>query len=163
MSLTRKAVLIATAFAGLAGAQTKISGTVTCGKPDVTQAIQVGDAKGHVMVLSQNKCTWSKPVEMEGLQAKDDVGSGLNDVRGATSHDQGYDVTTMSNGDKIYVRNSGTAKMKDNVPESMEGKWNFTGGTGKFKGLKGGGTYKGSGKADGTVTIEVEGEYTIGK
>ena len=41
MSLTRKAVIIATAFAGLAGAQTKISGTVTCGKPDVTQAIQV--------------------------------------------------------------------------------------------------------------------------
>jgi hypothetical protein len=84
-------------------------------------------------------------------------------VRGNTSQDQGWDVTTMANGDKLFVRDSGTTKMKDNMPESIMGKWNFTGGTGKFKGVKGGGAFKGAGNPDGSVTINVEGEYTIAK
>jgi hypothetical protein len=114
-------------------------------------------------MLTQNKCTWSKPLEMEGIQTKDDIGTGTSDARATSSHDQGYDVSTMSNGDKLFVRNSGMSKMKGEMLESMEGKWSFTGGTGKFKGLKGGGTFKGSGKSDGTVTIDVDGEYTLPK
>ena len=39
----------------------------------------------------------------------------------------------------------------------------FSSGTGKLKGLKGQGTYKGKGNADGSITYEVEGEYTLPK
>lgn len=148
-------------FVFSAAAQTKISGTVDCAKPDVAQAVQVGDHAGHMMMLTQNKCTWSKPIEMEGVQSKDDVGSGIADVHGSKSNDQGYDVTTMANGDKVFVRNQGTSMMKGEMLDSGSGKWNFTGGTGKFKGLKGSGTYKLSGKSDGSATIEIEGEYTL--
>jgi hypothetical protein len=49
------------------------------------------------------------------------------------------------------------------VLESAEGKWSFGGGTGKLKGLKGKGTYKGKGAPDGTLTVEVEGEYELPK
>ena len=52
--------------------------------------------------------------------------------------------------------------MKDGVPQE-EGTWNFTGGIGKLKGIKGKGTYKGKGASDGTVTYEVEGEYELPK
>jgi hypothetical protein len=39
--------------------------------------------------------------------------------------------------------------------------WTFTTGTGKFKSIKGKGTYKGTPNADGTVTYEVTGEYSL--
>jgi hypothetical protein len=163
MLLTTKTVILGVALLGLAGAQTKISGSQNCAKPDVAHNVQVGDSKTHVMVLTQQKCTWTKPMEMEGVATKDDLGSGVADIHGANSRDQGYDIATMTNGDKVFVRYMGTSKVKDNVPESLEGKWSFAGGTGKFKSLKGGGTYKGQGKADGTATFDIEGEYTIGK
>jgi len=44
---------------------------------------------------------------------------------------------------------------------STVGTWSFTGGTGKLKGLKGKGTYKGTGNADGSMTYEVEGDYEL--
>ena len=145
-----------------ASAQTKISGTQTCAKPDPLYTVQVGDTAKHVLSMSQTKCTWPKPIEMEGVQTKDDVGTTVSDVRGTNSRDHGYDVSNMSNGDKLFVRFQSTTKVKDGVPE-VEGKWNFTGGTGKFKNLKGGGTFKGKGNADGSSTADIEGEYTIGK
>jgi hypothetical protein len=46
-------------------------------------------------------------------------------------------------------------------PESDEGTWSYAGGTGKFRGLKGKGTYKGKMEADGFVDT-IEGEYTVG-
>ncbi|HLJ50178.1 MAG TPA: hypothetical protein VKU01_29395 [Bryobacteraceae bacterium] len=144
-----------------AGAQTKISGAITCGKPDINHAVPVGDSKTHVILLQQTKCTWSKPIEMEGLQTKDDLGTGTADVHGTTSQDRGYDVTTMSNGDKVYVRSQGTSKLKGEMLDSGEGKWSFSGGTGKFKSLTGGGTFKLTGNADGSVTVNIEGQYTM--
>jgi hypothetical protein len=66
----------------------------------------------------------------------------------------------MTNGDKAFVRWQGTDSMKEGT---SEGKWTYIGGTGKFKGLKGGGTYKGKYAQDGTVSFDVEGEYTMGK
>jgi hypothetical protein len=53
--------------------------------------------------------------------------------------------------------------MKGEVIESAEGTWSFAGGTGKLKGIKGKGTYKGKGAPDGSATYEVEGEYEMPK
>ena len=41
------------------------------------------------------------------------------------------------------------------------GTWVYTGGTGKFKGIKGKGTYKITIGADGTGVGDVDGEYTM--
>ena len=69
-------------------------------------------------------------------------------------------MDTIENGDKAFVSFQGTASIKDNT---SEGKWSYPGGTGKLNGLKGNGTYKGKGAEDGSVTPDVEGEYTLPK
>jgi hypothetical protein len=53
--------------------------------------------------------------------------------------------------------------MKDGAPQTAEGTWTYNGGTGKLKGIKGKGTYKGTGNADGSVTFQIDGEYTMPK
>ena len=142
-------------------AQSKISGSLQCAKPDPNYVVQVGDRPGHMVALMQQKCTWTKPIEMEGVQSKDDTGTGVSDIRGANAQDRGYDATTMANGDKIFVRSQGTSKMKGQMLDSGEGKWSFGGGTGKFKALKGTGTYKLKGNPDGSAVIDIEGDYSV--
>jgi hypothetical protein len=51
--------------------------------------------------------------------------------------------------------------LKDGKPVSGEGTWSFTSGTGKLKGIKGKGTYKGTANADGSMTYQVDGEYSL--
>ena len=144
----------------VAAAQNKVSGSAQCSKPDIQQKVDIPDHPGHALSVSQFKCTWTKPMEIAGVQSKDGVDSGSMDLRGDKGSSHGYYVDTMTNGDKAFVHWQGTDSMKEGT---SEGKWTYTGGTGKFKGLKGGGTYKGKYAPDGTVSFDVEGEYTIGK
>lgn len=157
MSLVSTFVL---ALATFANAQTKISGTVVCAKPDQQQMLEVGDRAGHSLTVSQGKCTWSKPMEIAGTQTKEDQVTMSADATGNKSNGRGYAVGTTASGDKFFVRLQGAATMKEGAVDSDDGKWTFTGGTGKLKGVKGGGTYKGKGGPEGT-TYEVEGEYTL--
>ena len=114
-------------------------------------------------MIAKGKCTWTKPLEIAGTQAKEDIGAGFDDITGNKSHGHGYVVNTWANGDKSYVRTQGSATLKDGTIDSAEGTWSFTGGTGRLKGVKGKGTYKGKGASDGSVTYEVEGEYELPK
>ena len=150
--------LCAAVCAGLAAAQTKISGTGKCEKPEAQHAVEVGDKPGHMVILIKQSCAWTAPIEMEGVKAKSYVGVMTSDASGGKSQDRGYVVVTMENGDKAFVRIvSGTSMLdKDGNPVSGEGTWAYTGGTGKFKGLKGKGTYKANGAED-----MIEGEYTL--
>ena len=157
------AFLIVSALANMAEAQTKISGTSQCAKPDPMHALEVGDRAGHSLTVSQSKCTWTKPMDIAGTQTKEDVVTASDDMRGNRSRSHGYVVGTVANGDKMFVRFEGSASLKDGKPETAEGKWSYTGGTGKLKGIKGQGTYKGKASADGGITYEVEGEYQLPK
>ena len=76
-------------------------------------------------------------------------------------HDAGYHVATMDNGDTYAVRFTGNATGAKDKTAAITGKWTFVSGTGKLKGIKGGGTYKGTGAADGSAEVEVEGDYTL--
>ncbi len=153
----------ALAIAATAHAQTKISGSCRCSKPDKQYSIEVGDRTNHSVMISQAKCTWTKPLELEGVQNKEGVSTAYDDVTGNRSQTRGFYLDTMANGDKAHVRYQGTATLKDGVPQTMQGSWSYTRGTGKLKGLQGKGTYKGTGNADGSVTYEVEGEYQVPK
>ena len=146
------------AVATVASAQNNISGSAQCGKPDVQQQVYIPDHPGHVLSISQMKCTWSKPLEVGGVKSKGGVDSGAADMHGASGTSHGYYTDDMENGDKAYVRWQGTE-----AKEGSSGKWSYVGGTGKFKGLKGGGTYKGKRAEDGSVSFDVEGEYTLSK
>lgn len=160
---TVSGLLALLALASLATAQTKISGTVQCAKADEEHVLDVGDRPHHSLMISKGKCSWKKPMEIAGTQTKEDIGTGFDEIRGSRSNGHGYVVGTLANGDKMYVRTQGAASLKDNVMESAEGTWSFTGGTGKLKGIKGKGTYKGKAAPDGSATYEVEGEYELPK
>jgi hypothetical protein len=153
------AVLLA-AFAASALAQTHISGTMKCPKSDVSQSVEVSDHAGHMLVIEKGSCTWSVPFEIAGLKSTTSTGADAADVTGAKFQVRGYTVVSMDNGDKVYVRYQGMGSVKDGIANG-EGTWSYSGGTGKLKGLKGKGTYKGSGPPDGASESQVEGEYSL--
>ena len=148
--------------AASAGAQTKLSGTLTCAKPDPQTALPVGDHDGHALVVMKSKCTWTKPLEVAGSQAKSGDDTTFSDVDGTRSRDSGYHLTTMTSGDTFEVRFSGTTvSTKDGKVQTQSGTWSFVRGTGKLKGITGKGTYKGTGGPDDSVISDIEGEYQL--
>jgi hypothetical protein len=148
-------------WVGVAGAQVKASGTLKCGKPDVEHTVEVGP--NHVLVLDQSKCLADKdkPFEIGGVKSANAVSSDFSDVQGNKSKFHGYYSDTMENGDKGEYRFQGTATMKDGAIQTAEDSWTLLRGTGKLKGAKGNGTCKGTGAADGSLTWECDGEYTL--
>ena len=158
-------VLLA-AFAGSALGQTRVSGTLKCGgKPAAEYTVEVGDYPGHVLIMNKdngNSCTWPVPIEIAGVKTIGNIGAGFTEVDGAKLQIRGWDVQTMENGDTVYVHTQGTGTVtEDGKAFTYEGTWSWTDGTGKFKGIKGKGTFKGSGTSDVGATSQIEGEYTL--
>ncbi len=148
-------------LASSAVAQTKFSGTLECGKADPTYTIQVPDREGYSFVISQTKCTWTKPFAIAGLESKNNVQTESDEVTGNTIKNIAYGSTQFSNGDKAFHRGLSTVDQK---AQTSLGKWTFTTGTGKLRGIKGSGTStcKIKSTASGeNYTCEVEGEYTL--
>ena len=154
-------ILVVCALAASLAAQTKISGTLQCAKADPVYTIPVGDRPDHVFSISKTKCTWSTPLEMAGVAAKDYEYTAFNDISGSRARARSAGIGTMANGDRCFVVAQGPGTLKEGVLQTLEGTWSYTGGTGKLKGLKGKGTYKGKAAPDGTSTSEIEGEYQL--
>jgi hypothetical protein len=161
----RKTVLLwlaALLLAVPASAQTKVGGKVHCAKSDPEYSVEVGDKTGHVMALRKTACTWADgSQEIAGLKTKSGIDVATAEISGTTVRGSGYHTATMDNGDKYTVRISDTGAMNKDNTATVEGKWSFVSGTGKLKGIKGGGTYKGTVNADGTADVDVEGDYTL--
>ncbi len=146
----------------LAVAQTKVSGTVQCGKPDQQQSMDVGDRAQHSFNIVQGKCTWIKPLEIEGAKTQSGAFTMFSEHSGNTMRDHGYVTDTLDSGDKYTVRTHSTERWSGGKQVSERGTWSFTSGTGKLKGIKGKGTF--SGKAEGdNMLVNVEGEYQLPK
>ena len=157
-------LLIVFALAAVASAQTKVSNTAQCGKPEPQYAIQVGDRPNHSFAISQAKCPYTKPWEIAGIQSKEGVYTGFAEISGNTSRGRIFYTDTMANGDKVYYREEMTVTLKDGVPQSGETKWTSVGATGKLKGVKAKGTCKlASAAADGSSSWDCEGEYELPK
>jgi hypothetical protein len=108
------------------------------------------------------KCTWTKPLELAGIQTKTGEDTVFSDASGAKSRDSGIHVSTMENGDQFVVKFSGTSTVdKTGAVQTQMGPWSFVSGARKLKGITGKGTFKGKGNADGSVTSDIEGEYQI--
>jgi hypothetical protein len=151
------------ALAAAASAQTKISGTLQCSKADPVYTIQVGDRPDHAFTIGKLTCAYTKPMEIGGIIHKSEEATIFGEVSGDRVRGRGRNVETMANGDKYYVSVQFSETLKEGVLQTGEVTWTITGGTGKFKGMKGKGTTKGKGATDGTSTWEVEGEYELPK
>jgi hypothetical protein len=141
-------------------AQTKISRTLQCGKPDEQHVLEVGDRPNHSLMILKGKCTWAEPLETAGTQAKEEVYTNFDEIGGTKYRGHGYGIVSYASGDRSYISTEESGILKNGVPDGG-GTWNFTGGTGKLKGIKGKGTYKEKGAADGSFTLEVEGQYEL--
>ena len=142
-------------------AQTKVSGTLECGKADPTYTIQIADREGYSFVIGQNKCTWTKPFAIAGLESKNNVQTESDEVTGNTIKAIAYGFTQFSNGDKAFHRGVSTVDQK---AQTSSGKWTFTAGTGKLRGIKGSGTSTckiKSAESGGGYICEIEGECTL--
>jgi hypothetical protein len=148
------------ALAATLSGQTKVSGKIQCKSGPVTP-VAIGDQAGHMYAIVQSECTWIQPLEIAGVKAKSGTDTVVSEMSGNTSSDRGYHVDTMENGDHFTARFQGTGTSKDGKPVASSGTWSFVDGSGKVKGIKGKGTYKGTFGGDGTWTTEVVGEYSV--
>jgi len=153
-------VAVGSAQTPAAPAGMKLTATMSCPKTDPTATAEVGDAPGHAILLFKVKCTYETgDIGGAKMQTEDDTFT--TDMSGSMGRDSGYGVVTLASSDKAIVRFSGTTTFKNNMATAGQGTWSFTSGTGKAKGLKGKGTYKGTFKPDGSVTWQIDGDYTI--
>lgn len=144
-----------------AGAQTKVSGKLSCGKLDVNSTAEIPDAAGHMVALTKGNCTWPTPLEIKGVKTTTAVDVAVAEMHGSSATGHGYNVSSMANGDKATVSYQGTVHTNKDGSATFKGTWRWTSGTGKFKGISGSGTYKGSQSADGVGLADIEGDYTI--
>jgi hypothetical protein len=148
-------------LASSAVAQTKTSGTCESGKADQSYVIQVPEREGSSYEILQGKSTWPKSFTVEGLESKENVGVEFHEVTGTSGRFTGTGFTRYVNGDKAYWRITGVFDQKT---LTSSGKWTYTLGTGKLRGIKGSGTSAcklKSAESGGGATCEVEGEYTL--
>ena len=159
----RKVLLVPTLLCGIAviaGAQTKITGKLTCAKPSVNGT--AGDGAQMIMFQKSN-CTWTTPFTIDGSKPGPTVDVAIGDMTGSIGKDHGYSTTVMDNGDSTIVRYEGTMQMKKDGSGTFKGTWKYVRGTGKFRGISGRGTYKGEGAADGSASGDITGHYSLGK
>jgi hypothetical protein len=67
-------------------------------------------------------------------------------------------VDTLDNGEKLTWQSMGRV-LAEKGPATTNGRWSLMRGTGKFKGIKGGGTYEGKLDADDVLMLDLEGVY----
>ena len=159
---TRTMVMVlALTMAAPVMAQSKLSGSVHCAKADPDYSIPVGDMDGHIIAARKAACTW-EGLQIAGMAVKSGQDVATSEITGNMLRDNGYHTATADNGDKFTVHFTGTATMANDKSGAISGKWTFVNGTGKLKGIKGGGTYKGKANADGTADVTVDGTYSVG-
>ena len=158
-------VVLAVLFCAAAvAAQTKVTGTAQCAKPDPQQTVPVGDRPGHLLGIAQVKCAYSaKPMEIGADKSKEGVGTETSELSGNTSHSRGFYVVTMESGDKVFFTYHGTATLKDGKLADLKGDWGINGGSGKLKGIKGKGTFTCAPSGDGASSCDTDGEYQLPK
>ena len=136
----------------------KVEGKVRCDKPDPVYAIEVPDRPGHSLMISKRKCTWTEPLVVLGAKAKDGVAVSFTEIMEGTLHIHGFETDTLDNGEKLSWKTMGQV-LAEKGPVDTKGRWSLMRGTGKFKGIKGGGTYEGKLEADDVLVLELEGVY----
>lgn len=148
-----------TVVAAMTPAQTKLTSSGKCGKPDVHQDIAAGDQIGHLFTLASGKCATKG--EVGGAASKEGVFSEYGEVSADHSKVSGVFVETFDSGDKIFYTYQATGTIKDSAFQAGENKYQIMGGTGKMKGIEGSGTCKTTGTADGGLEYTCTGQYKI--
>lgn len=136
----------------------KVKGKLRCDRPDPEYSIDVPDRPGHALVLGKRKCMWTEPMVLLGAKTKTGEADSFTERMEGTLHIHSFEVDTLDDGEKLTWQSQGQV-LAEKGPVSSKGRWSLMRGTGKFKGIKGGGTYEGTLEADDVLTLELEGVY----
>jgi hypothetical protein len=136
----------------------KLEGKVRCDKPNPAYSIEVPDRPGHALLLEKRRCNWSEPMAIMGAKTKDGIAVSFTEKMEGTLHAHGFEVDTLDNGEKLTWQSMGQV-LAEKGPASTKGRWSFMRGTGKFRGIKGGGTYEGKLDADDVLVLDLEGVF----
>jgi len=146
------------AVAGGSANLIKVGGKIRCDKPDPAYSIEVPDRPGHALMLAKRKCSWTEPMVVMGAKSKDGVAVEFPEKMEGRLHTHGFEVDTFDNGEKVTWQSMGQVA-GDKGPARANGRWSLMRGTGKFKGIDGGGSYEGKLEANDVLVLELEGAY----
>jgi hypothetical protein len=135
----------------------RISGSFT-GRTTMQSTAAIPDSDGHQLGL----------VEVEGPQKSSDplwsdariTYWGSADLVAGNGPQRGYWMNRHANGETDWGTFEGKI-ITTGTQTSMEGTFKWAGGTGKFKGISGGGDYKGRFPSLTEVTNDWDGEYQL--
>ena len=136
----------------------KVEGKLRCDKPDPAYSIDVPDRPGHALMITKRKCTWTEPMVFLGAKTKDGVAVGYIEKSEGMLHINGFETDTLDNGEKLTWKSMGQV-LAEKGPATATGRWSLMRGTGKFKGIRGGGSYEETLGADDVMVLELEGVY----
>jgi hypothetical protein len=114
------------------------------GHTQKVEMIEVGDVPGHFVGVSQSPglTIYTKGPENGNIVPRMWIAT-FDFVKGKGTF-TGYEVKTFNDGSLLFVRGSGTQTPIDGGKKAaFEGTWEVAGGTGRFAGAKGTGTFKG--------------------
>jgi hypothetical protein len=135
-----------------------VEGKVRCDKPDPAYSIEVPDRPGHALMIARRKCTWTEPMLIMGAKTKEGVAVGYAEKSEGMLHVSGFETDTLDDGEKLTWKSMGQV-LAEKGPATATGRWSLMRGTGKFKGIKGGGSYEEKLDADDVLVLELEGVY----
>jgi hypothetical protein len=125
--------------------------------------IEVGDVPGHKLRVYevQNEYPHSD-FAFAGVAVKHMLSHGLSDLVNGSGAFTAYNVFTMVDGNKVFVRLTGTTQSDGAGGTRSTSVENFVGGTGKFKGMRGQmrNTLQRAPGAS-SLNVQVSGEYWI--
>jgi hypothetical protein len=114
------------------------------GHTQKVEMIEVGDVPGHFMGVSRfhGLSFYTKGPDSGEVAAR--MGTTTFDIVNGKGTMTGHEVKTFKDGSTLSVRFGGTQTPIDQGKKTAyEGTWDVTGGTGRYAGAKGSGTYKG--------------------
>jgi hypothetical protein len=157
-------VIVSLSFSAQAAEKKKIMGTHKSGPVISHTVVSLGpgdDPKHELVVLEIHRDTTTSS-DPDWNEAEHTVYEQHDSVAGTGTH-RGYYINLLKNGDTEYGLYEGTFKTtfkEDGSWEATtwEGTFKVSGGTGKFKNIKGSGTYRGKATPAEGASTEFEGE-----
>jgi hypothetical protein len=116
------------------------------------------DEPGHVLNLGQ--VTGEQTSTDEQWNGADIDYWATADLVDGNGSQQGYFTNIHANGDRTVGTFGGQVTTSgDRV--TLNGQWQFSGGTGEFEGIEGGGSYRGTFVTPTAIKMEWDGEYKV--
>lgn len=124
------------------------------------KVLEVGDVPGHSIMLVQAKgLAFLENDEVAEVTATEII----DDTNGNATY-RGYEILTFEDGSTVVSKFEGSSTTsEDGRFIDFEGTFSYTGGTGRFAGIEGGGTHNGRNHAMSGAGFHVnfEGTYTL--